>query len=76
MYRERDLAVMMTGAIKELLSHERYFYDGYNGHLTDEGCKAAIELLNIFGSRLRKAREMDLDDRAKVMVVDELRGKK
>jgi hypothetical protein len=71
---ERDLDVALVGAIKALLKDSRYFYMGYKGHLTEEGRAAVTGLIDLFGERMYHAEQAALNQRAKDMVVKELKG--
>ena len=76
--KERDLDLAMLGAIKGILSQNSLFYYSSVGndysHLTESGKEAVIELVNMFAPRLRKAHEIALDDRAKELVIKELKS--
>lgn len=75
----RDVERMIVGSIKEILKDKQYFYDSAIGpeycHLTDEGHRAIIDLVNVLGSRLLKAEAEEDIERSKQLVLDQLKGK-
>ena len=77
--RTRDVEKMMLGSIKEILRDRNYFYYSTIGpeycHLTEEGNRAIIDIMNILGSRMAVAIEKEDVERSKKLVLDELKGK-
>ena len=75
----RDVEKMIMGSIKEILRDRQYFYHSTVGpdycHLTEEGNRAIIDLVNILGSRLLKAEAEEDVERSKQLVLNELKGK-
>lgn len=77
--RTQDVEKMMVGSIKEILKDRRYFYYSTIGaeycHLTEEGNRAIIDIMNVLGSRMAVAIEKEDIERSKKLVLDELKGK-
>jgi len=77
--RTQDVEKMMVGSIKEILKDRKYFYYSTIGpdycHLTEEGNRAIIDIMNILGSRMAVAIEKEDIERSKKLVLDELKGK-
>lgn len=75
----RDVERMIVGSIKEIIRDRQYFYHSTVGpeycHLTEEGNRAIIDLVNLLGSRLLKAELEEDIERSKKLVLDELKGK-
>jgi hypothetical protein len=69
---------LVYGGLQELLKDKKYYRYSDIGpdysHLTDEGTKVVVDLVNVLGYRIRKAEEEDLDERAKRQVLDKLKG--
>ena len=67
---------MIIGSLKEVMKDRNYFYNSSVGpeycHLTDEGAKAMIEMLNILLPRLVKAQADEDNERSKMLVLKEL----
>lgn len=75
----RDVEKMIMGSIKEIIRDKQYFYHSTVGpeycHLTDEGNRAILDLVNVLGARLLKAEAEEDIERSKQMVLDQLKGK-
>ena len=75
----RDIERMIIGSIKEIIQDRQYFYHSTAGpeycHLTEEGNRAIIDLVNVLGSRLLKAEAEEDIERSKQLVLDQLKGK-
>jgi hypothetical protein len=75
----RDVEKMIMGSIKEIIRDKQYFYHSTVGpeycHLTDEGNRAILDLVNVLGARLLKAETEEDIERSKQMVLDQLKGK-
>ena len=73
----KDAEKMIIGSLKEVMKDRNYFYNSTVGpeycHLTDEGHKAVIEMLNILLPRLVKAQELEDNERSKALVLQELK---
>jgi len=69
---------MMYGGIKELMSDRRYYYNSSTGrhysHFTDEGKIALYAFASDIAYYITEAETKDLDNRAKDMVLKELKG--
>ena len=76
--KEKELDLAMLGAIKGILSQSSLFYYSNVGndycHLTESGKDAVAEVVNMFAPRLLKAHEETLDERAKQLVLKELKS--
>lgn len=74
----RDVERMIVGSIKEIIRDRQYFYHSTVGpeycHLTEEGNRAIIDLVNLLGSRLLKAELEEDIERSKQLVLNELKG--
>jgi hypothetical protein len=75
----RDVERMIIGSVKEIIRDRQYFHYSTVGpeycHLTEEGNRAIIDLVNILGSRLLKAEAEEDVERSKQLVLDQLKGK-
>ena len=75
----RDVERMIIGSVKEIIKDRQYFYHSTIGpeycHLTEEGNRAIIDLVNLLGSRLLKAELEEDIERSKQLVLDQLKGK-
>lgn len=74
---ENDVATMMFGSIRQILLDDRYLKRRWtieDSRLTDEGERAIIECINIFGPRLIQAIDNDDYDRSKEMMLKNLKG--
>jgi hypothetical protein len=75
----RDVEKMIIGSVKEIIKDRQYFYHSTIGleycHLTEEGNRAIIDLVNILGARLLKAEAEEDIERSKQLVLNELKGK-
>jgi hypothetical protein len=75
----RDVERMIIGSIKEIIKDRQYFYHSTVGpdycHLTDEGNRAILDVINILGPRLLKAESEEDIERSKQLVLDQLKGK-
>ena len=75
--RVKDVEKMIIGSFKEVMKDRNYFYNSTVGpeycHLTDEGAKAMIEMLNILLPRLVKAQADEDNERSKMLVLQELK---
>ena len=75
----RDVERMIIGSVKEIIRDRQYFYHSTIGpeycHLTEEGNRAIIDLINVLGSRLLKAEAEEDIERSKQLVLNELKGK-
>jgi len=75
----RDVEKMILGSIKEIIRDRQYFYHSTIGHeychLTEEGNRAILDIINILGPRLVKAEAEEDIERSKQLVLDQLKGK-
>ena len=69
---------LVYAGLVELLHNKKYYYHSTIGldysHLTDDGKTAIVDLVNIVAPYIVKAREQELDERAKKMVMDGLKS--
>lgn len=73
---EEDIAVTLYGAIRQLILEKDYFYQSFQpeySHLTGNGERAIIHLVNQFGPRLLQAIQDDDVKRSKELVLNELK---
>jgi len=73
---EQDIAVSLYGAIRQIMLDKDYLYQSYhieNSYLTDNGERAIINVINMFGPRLIKAIHNDDVKRGKDLVLNELK---
>ena len=67
------------GGLEEILNNNRYYYHSSVGaaysHLTDSGKEAVIEFMDMVAWKIKEANEIDLDNRAKKQVLDQLKKK-
>jgi predicted GIY-YIG superfamily endonuclease len=79
-YRMEKQAIkqLMYGGIKELMNDRRYFYNSGMGrkysHWTEEGRLAIYEFVSDISVYITDAENAELDQRAKDMVLKELKG--
>jgi hypothetical protein len=69
---------IVYGGLEELLNNNRYYYHSSIGrdysHFTDLGRQAVGEFLDIMAYKIREARELDLEQRAKQQVISALKS--
>jgi hypothetical protein len=69
---------LMYGGIKQLMSHREYYYNSTIGseysHFTDKGKEALAEFVNMIGHKMFEAEQQELDNRAKQLVINGLKG--
>lgn len=69
---------LMYGGIKELMSDRKYYYSSGVGknysHFTDEGKVAVQEFVTEIAAYITEAENKELDNRAKEMVLRELKS--
>ncbi len=73
---ENDIAVTLYGAIRQLILEKDYFYRSFQAeysHLTGNGERAIINLINQFGPRLLQSIHDDDVKRSKELVMQELK---
>lgn len=73
---EQDIALMIYGSIKQILQEKDYFYRGYSpeySHLTDNGERAILSMINTLGPKLIYAIHQEDLERSKNLVVDNLK---
>jgi hypothetical protein len=73
---ENDVVVMMYGALRQIILEQDYFYPSYQieySHLTGNGERAILHLINTWGPRLLKAIHDDDVERGKQLVMQELK---
>jgi hypothetical protein len=72
------LKELVFGGVIELMRNRHYFYHSSVGshysHWTEEGTKALAEYMTIMGYKMLEAEEAELDQRAKDMVLNTLKG--
>lgn len=70
---------LVYGGVEEILNNSRYYYHSSVGasysHLTDAGKQAVGEFMDLMAWKIREANEVDLDQRAKKQVLDQLKQK-
>ena len=71
---------VVYGGLIELIHNRRYFYHSSLGstysRLTEDGEKAVIDYMNTFGYRMIEYVEIELNQRAKNLVIEGLKGEK
>ncbi len=73
---EQDIAVTLYGAIRQIILEKDYFHQSYQteySHLTGNGERAIINLVNTLGPKLIKAMHDDDVKRGKDLVLNELK---
>jgi hypothetical protein len=69
---------LMYGGIAEMMRNRHYYYYSSVGanycHWTEEGQKALADYMTIIGWKMLEAEEAELDQRAKNMVLKNLKG--
>jgi len=70
---------LIYGGLEEILNNRNYYYHSSVGaaysHLTDEGREAVVEFMDLMSWKIKEANEVDLDNRAKKQVLDQLKKK-
>lgn len=70
---------LVYGGVEEILNNSRYYYHSSVGaaysHLTDAGKEAVTEFMDMIAWKIKEANEVDLDNRAKKQVIDQLKKK-
>ena len=71
---------LMFGGLHELMKNRHYYYHSSVGqnysYWTDEGKEALCEYMNVMGWKLKEAEEAELNQRAKDLVINGLKGDK
>lgn len=73
---EEDIAITLYGAVRQLILDKDYFYQSFQAeysHLTGNGERAIINLVNQFGPRLIQAIHDDDVKCSKELVLNELK---
>lgn len=74
---EKEITFMMLGALKCLIKDKNYFYHSSVGlnycHLTEDGRRAAIEIIDMLAPKLYEAMHNDDVERSKQLMMDELK---
>lgn len=69
---------LMYGGIKQLIKHQDYYYHSTVGenysHWTDNGKAALAEYMNMMVYKLLEAEAVELNQRAKQLVIKGLKG--
>jgi hypothetical protein len=69
---------LMYGGVTELMRNRQYFYrssvDAQYSHWTEDGQAALAEYMNIISYKMQETEEVELDTRAKEMVLTTLKG--
>ena len=69
---------LMYGGVNELMQNSKFYYRSSVGRgyskWTDEGQEALTEFISEIAHMISEAQEQDLDQRAKELVVNELKG--
>ena len=67
------------GGMEELLNNNRYYYHSAVGasysHLTEDGKVAVLEFMDMIAWKIKEANDVDLNERAKKQVLDQLKKK-
>ena len=68
---------VVYGGMMEIMRNRQYYYHSSVGstysHFTDEGREVMIEFLNVIGGKMMEAEHDELDQRAKELVINELK---
>jgi hypothetical protein len=72
---------LMFGGLNELMANSKYYYSstiggGSYSHFTEEGKQALLEYMDLIGWKLKQAEEVELNQRAKELVIKGLKGEK
>jgi hypothetical protein len=73
---ENDVAVILYGSLRQIILEKDYFHRSYQSeysHLTGNGERAILHLVNTWGPRLLKAIQDDDVERGKQLVMQELK---
>lgn len=71
---------LVFGGLMELQRNRAYYYYSTTGsnycHWTEDGKEAIVEFMKEMAPLMRQSEEIDLNNRAKEMVMKELKGEK
>jgi len=70
---------IVYGSILELMENRKFFYKSNIGkweysHWTDEGKEELLELMQLMSIQMLKVQEKEIEDKAKDMVMNKLKG--
>lgn len=71
------LKEFLYGGLSEIVTNRNYYYKGIGSeysHFTDRGEEAVKEFMNLMAWKMIQANEAELDQRAKDMVLKELKS--
>lgn len=75
-----DIKELMFGGIKQIMSQNEYYYNSSvspdYSRFTDKGKEVLLEFVNMVGHKLLIVEEQELNDRAKKLVINGLKGEK
>ena len=69
---EDDIKNVLYGSIRELTKNQKYYYDGYRSHWTEEGRKVIADMLDLYAEKIIAAIKDADEQRSKDMVMREL----
>jgi len=68
---------LVYGGVEEILHNRNYYYHSPVGrdysHFTEEGKIALTEFMNLMAFKIREAEDIDLNNRAKQQVLEQLK---
>jgi hypothetical protein len=71
---EKTLQTMLYGAVRQLVIDKQYYYDGYAGHVTEQGKAAFEELIAMMAPKICEAIKIADEQRGKDTVLKGLKG--
>lgn len=71
---EKSLQVMLYGAVRQMVLDKQYYYDGYSGHVTEQGLVAFNELIDMIAPKINEAIKIADEQRGKDTVLKGLKG--
>jgi len=75
-----SIKALLYGSIKELSRNRKYYYHSSVGinysHWTEEGVAALSDFMNLMAHKMQEIEAVELDKRAKELVIKGLKGEK
>jgi len=69
---------LMFGGVQEIMRNRKYYYNSTvssdYSHWTEEGKEAICEFMSLMGREMLRAEEIELNQRAKELVIKGLKG--
>lgn len=77
MLNEKDIMLALHGSLRMIVKDSKYFYYSAAGpdycHLTADGERTVLDIVNLFGARLILAESLADNERSKELMLKELK---